>query len=296
MSVLNKLVSYYPDRSSTTNGIEINLLALLESKKHKDKIIALRECTDPALQKAMKDELPCYTVAGTFTRRSEDGLKELSGLGCVDLDGAEGFDLPYLLNQLKKIDSIAYCGLSCRGQRLYCIVPFLHPDKYLKHYESLVQSFESMGLPMGDTCHKAISQPRYVSYNEDDTQFFNHTAKPYHLLPIERTVHIIKSPKNITTATLPDNPFNWCNEQINKSHVFTSGRHAYIMALARYCNIKGIPESETLSGCLSYEQDDFKENEITGIVRHIYDKQKDSHNTIPFKNDTTANNLTNEKS
>ncbi|HXH19608.1 MAG TPA: hypothetical protein VNJ07_11050, partial [Chitinophagales bacterium] len=88
-------------------------------------------------------------------------------------------------------------------------------------------------------------------------------------------------------------PFAWCMEQISKSYSFTDGaRHGYVLHLARYCNIKGLPEPETLSGCLQFIQDDFTEKEIRDIVRHVYEKQSDSHNKKPFTVRTHNNTQT----
>src|ERR1035437_9255460 len=110
MSVLNKIVSYFPDISSTTNGADVSLLKLLQSNKHKQKILQLRSETDEGIQKQLKDKLPYYTVAGTFKHRSNEGLLQSSGLAAVDLDSAENYDVIHLLNELKKIPSIAYGG------------------------------------------------------------------------------------------------------------------------------------------------------------------------------------------
>lgn len=283
MSVLNKTVSYFPSKNDTTKGVNKNLLAILQSNKHKEIIQTLR-ASDAVAQKIIKESLPCYTVAGTFSTRSKAGLIELSGLANADLDSAEDYDIDSLLEELKQIKSIAYAGLSCSGERLHCIIPFLYPDKYEKHYERLIQSFAEMGLPMGDNCHRQVSQPRFVSYNDDNTQFFNHNAEPYKLLPPEKTVHIIpRKPIPIETSVITENVFQWCNEQINKSHSFIEGnRHEYIIQLARYCNIKGVSEQETLHGCSIYILQDFPESEILKIVKHIYETQKDSFNKIPF--------------
>lgn len=283
MSILSKNVSYFPSKNATTGGSIVNLLSILQSDKHKVSILKLR-ASDAETQKVLKENLPCLTVTGTFSRRCEEGIIERSGLAPVDLDSAEDYDKTHLLNELKKISSIAYAGLSCRGNRLWAIVPFLYPDKYEKHYERLIQSFQDMGFPIGDNCHKQISQPRFVSWNENSTQFFNHSARLYDLLPPEKTFHHISKP--LRQFTIVDNPagaFAWCNEQINKSHSFSEGnRHEYIVQLARYCNIKGISHQDTLNGCLTYIQPDFLEEEITDIVKHIYTTQTDSFNKIPY--------------
>jgi hypothetical protein len=297
MSILNKNISYFPSKNDTRNGVTVSLLHLLESQDHESIITALRVEQDPVIQKQVKESLPCYTVAGVFSRRCEEGLLELSGLAAVDLDSAEEYDVIPLLRELQKIPYIAYAGLSCRGSRLFAIVPLLYPDKYSKQYERLVKSFEDIGLPMGDTCHKIISQPRFVSYNTAGTCFFNHNAKQYHLLPPVRTIYTIHPQQNISTScslAVPGDPFNWCETQVQKSYSFSGGnRHKYIISLARYCNIKGVSESDTLSGCLNaYQSEDFSAQEITRIVKHIYSKQAKSHNELPFRSAEGINNKT----
>ena len=299
MSVLDKTISFFPSTTDTRKGISVNLITLLRSKKYETLINDLRAETDHGMQSKMKEKLPCYTVAGTFSRRCEEGLILPSGLAAVDLDSAEDYDVIPLIHELKKIPYIAYAGLSCRGKRIFAIIPFLHPDKYIKQYERLIKSFEDIGLPMGDTCHKAISQPRYVSNNSDETCFYNHTAKLYHLLPPEKIFYnIVKNnPLNNNSLGIPDNAFKWCETQFQKSHSFDEGgRHKYIIDLARYCNIKGISEADTLTGCIAnYNSDGFDELEITKIVKHIYTSQSSSHNSNPFKQITKVDNKKHKK-
>jgi len=224
MSILNKTVSYFPGITATTQGVDVNLLALLKSNKHKEAMLYLRQA-DEAKQKTLKEKLPCYTVAGTFSRRCDDGLIQPSGLAAVDLDSAENYDAIYLLNELKQIDCIAYAGLSCRGKRLFCIVPFKYPDKYVKHYERLIKSFNDLGLPMGDDCHKRISQPRFVSWNDESTQFFNHNAKPYDLLPTEK-IYIPKYYRNSNIGKYTNQGrVEVCINKIQQSRIDITGNY-----------------------------------------------------------------------
>ena len=282
-SILNKHVSYYPSINASTEGILISLLTLLQSEKHKFAIEALRKEPDLNLQKQLKLQLPCFTVAGIFERRANESLVQSSGLAAVDLDSAEDYDAIQVMHELKKIPYIAYCGLSCRGKRLFCIIPFLFPDQYTRQYSSLIKSFEAIGLPMGDNCHKVISQPRFVSYNTDETQFFNHSAKRFHLLEPEKIYHYTQSTNRETKTGKPENAFLWCANQINKSHSFSeNSRHAYILHLARYCNLKGIYEIDALKGCSNFKSPDFKENEIISIVKHVYTHHKNSFRKYPF--------------
>lgn len=283
MSVLDKTISYYPSKNDTSRGIDTSLLIILKSNKHQQTILNLRASPEE-IQKKIKENLPCYTVAGRFSHRHEKGIIELSGLAAVDLDSAEDYDIRLLLHELKKNPFIAYAGPSCRGKRLFCIISLLYPHKYSRQYERLIQSFNDYGLPMGDECHKAISQPRFVSWSDDDMHFFNHDPQPYPLLSSEKFFIHIRRKETCTNSSLSLlNRFTWCNEQINKKYQFIKGkRHNYIMHLARYCNIKGLSKQDTLNGCFSYVQEDFTNREIEDIVVHIYSTQTESHNKLPL--------------
>ncbi len=231
-------------------GKIVSLLTLLNSEKHKPAITALRNEPDPDQQKQLKLLLPCFTVAGIFGRRVNENLISHSGLAAVDLDSVEDYDPIQVMNELKKNPFIAYCGLSCRGKRLFCIIPFLYPEQYIRQYSSLIKSFEAIGLPMGDNCHKTISQPRFVSFNTEETQFFNHQAKKFHLLEPERKYYYVQQANFKNPITRPENAFQWCVNQINKKYSFNENtRHEYILQLARYCNLKGIEETDTLREC-----------------------------------------------
>ena len=281
MSVLDRIISYYPSITATQTGVTVSLLQLLESTKHKGIIEELRNEQNMQKQHKIKEALPCYTVSGIFKRRNSSGLISPSGLAAIDLDSAEDFEAIDLMQELKKLPYIAYTGLSCRGQRLFCILPFA-TDAYEKHYDRLIRSFEDMGLPMGDSCHKQISQPRYVSYNDADTCFYNHKAKAYKLLPDHKTYHFLMHERQLYNSS-PGQPFDWCKAQINKKFAFEVGqRHNYVKQLARYCNIKGLPEVDTLNGCLELKTPDFNETEISNIIKYIYIYHANSHNKHPF--------------
>ena len=283
MSILNKNVSYYPSINASKEGKVVSLLTLLNSEKHKSTIVALRNESNPELQKQLKLQLPCFTVAGIFGRRTNQNLMSHSVLAAVDLDSVEDYNPIQVMQELKKIPYIAYCGLSCRGKRLFCIIPFLYPEQYTRQYNSLIKSFEAIGLPMGDNCHKVISQPRFISFNTEETQFFNHKAKKFHLLEPEKKYHFSQQANFNTKLQRPENAFQWCVTQIHKKLSFTKNtRHEFILQLARYCNLKGIDEADTLIGCYGFKENGFAEKEIGDIVKYVYLNHKNSFNKYPF--------------
>ncbi len=295
MSILNKTVSYFLSKRHLQidgkKGTYVNLLALLQTSrlhpKQREQVMKVRACTNKEQRDLEKEKLSCYTPAGRFDPREDDGLIELSGLAAFDFDGAEGHDIPNLLKELKKIPHIAYAGLSCSGKRLFGIVPFLYPDKYEQQYISFIKSFERwVGMSMGDHCHKSISQIRYVSVNEPDTEFYNHEAtayplfeeKKYYPSPIRKSIELPSNGTNWVKA------FDWVVECKRKDMEFEDGnRHKFIRSIARYANLKGIPEAYTLNGCLRYVCERKTETEIRDIVAFIYNKHKESHNRLPYK-------------
>lgn len=246
MSVLNKQVSYYPSILNTSEGVNVNLLSILESKKHEIRILALRTEKDINKQKRKKEQLPCFTVSGVFKTRKDSDLIIPSGLAAIDLDEAQDYNVIVLMNELKKLPYIAYCGLSCRGQRLYAIIPFAFPDKYAQQYEMLINSFINIGLPMGDECHKKISQPRFVSYNTSATCFYNHEAKQYMLLPPIKTIHYKRQErKNISIGDV-DNPFELASYILQKSgnNFEDKNKHRYLFNLCCILNRMGVSQYE----------------------------------------------------
>lgn len=273
LSILDKPVSYYPTINQINSGTTISLLAILQSRKHKDLIQTLRNEPDASNQKKLKDTLPCYTVSGVFESRSKEGLVLPSGLAAVDLDSVDNYQPLQVLQELRKVSYIAYSGLSCRGKRLYAIIPLLYPDQYERQYSRLIRSFEDLGLPMGDVCHKNISQPRFISLNSPETEFYNHSAKRYHLLEIDRIYSLPKRIIPVTTNNSTIEVFQWCVNQMNKRQTFQEGnRHNYILQLSRYCNLKGIRKEEALKGCVNFTCAGFTANEIIGIVNYVYEK------------------------
>lgn len=281
---MDKTVSLFPNIYSNQLSLPANLIKVLTTQKYKDQIIRIRESNGEA-QRILKLQLPCFTPTGIFGRRTKDAIVQLSGLAAVDLDSAEDYDTVLLLKELKKISCIAYAGLSCRGRRLFAIVPFKYPNLYERHYERLIKSFEDIGLPMGDDCHKSISQARFVSWNTKETSFINHFAIPYQLLQPEKKFYVSRarvSVENYDSGGI--GAFDWCKNQIEKSLQFIPGfRHKYLLRLVRYCNLKGVSRVIVTERCEVFVQDDFDLNEIRSIVKYVYENHQNSFNKYPYK-------------
>lgn len=151
------------------------------SLSKRDWIGRIRDCSDEDEQKKMKLRLPAITPAGIFTIRRADCLRVPSGFMSIDLDNLEG-RTSKTKELIKDFPGLAYCGLSVRGNGVFCIIKIAHPDKYNEHLEAAFDGLKEMGLTPDPAC-KDICRLRFVSYDPDP--IINFDTKPYEkLLPL----------------------------------------------------------------------------------------------------------------
>ena len=143
------------------------------------KVEAVRAEKNPARQKALKNALPCFTPAGTFSHVGAGGLIQHSGFICVDIDAHDNTDVEDFASLKRKIAAVpfvAYCGLSCRGAGYLAIIPIADPAKHREYYKALQADFEKCGLTIDPQC-KDVSRKRFVSWDADP--YINTAARPY---------------------------------------------------------------------------------------------------------------------
>lgn len=182
-SLFTAKVSFLPRVDCPDNEIKgVPLGKMLLSDKWRANVEALRREKDPAKRKALKDSLPCFTPAGTFSRVCREGLRTPTGFLCVDIDckpdkginsALEGYDLKA---HISSVPYVAYCGQSCGGAGYFLLIPIEDPAKYRDYYKALQEDFERCGLMIDRAC-KDISRKRFVSWDPDP--YINTAAKPY---------------------------------------------------------------------------------------------------------------------
>lgn len=197
-SVLNISVSCFKDCLTPDNPRPVNLLTWLTSDKHRAKVEAIRNIQDKAERDALKKTLPAITPGGTFSHRSMDGLLNHSGLLAYDIDFADNRHITNysdLKDQLKKLQNVAYCGLSVSGAGYWGLIPISNPDKHKEHFQALIQDFRRLGITLdksgGDVCRLRI-------YSFDPEAYFNHGARPYNKIftPVHKPVPKYDTPAN----------------------------------------------------------------------------------------------------
>lgn len=180
MNHLNKNVSCFQCAYTKEPPKDVNLITWLTSQKYRYQVIHLRT-HQKDVQKVLKLQLPAITVSGTFASQDTNSLINYTGLMALDIDDC---DIETAKKKLIKLPCIAYCGLSCSGRGLWCIVP-VTPDvnNYKPHFEAIRKEMEGYNIKLDNLSD--ILRFRY--YSIDDNAYFNPYAEIYTDMVIRET-------------------------------------------------------------------------------------------------------------
>lgn len=141
-------------------------------KKAKDDIHYLRELNQHDEKEAKewkKKNLIGATVSATFNKRRVVGdVKEKSGWICIDIDKSDNpqLDVEKSKQDVMRLPYVALTELSCRGEGLWCLIPY-NKDNYIGYvFNALKDDFKQLGYNIDKWC-KDITRLRFVSYDDN---------------------------------------------------------------------------------------------------------------------------------
>lgn len=182
MNYLDKKVSVYKNVFDNVGSI-IDLRTFLLSDKYKNEVEQIRSEPDKTKRSELKKHIPAITISGIFEPiRSDENLKEHSGLLCIDIDGQDNTHIKNfsdLKKQLSNLKEVLYCGLSVSGNGYFVIVPIAYPNKHREHFRAIKEDFMSYGIFIDDSC---INVSRLRLYSYDSTPYINEKAAVYNRL------------------------------------------------------------------------------------------------------------------
>lgn len=120
-----------------------------------------------------KKELPCFTPSGTFMKRNSLGIKEYSGIICLDLDNLAS---PESLKQFCKSLSwvwVAFITPSGKGLKVFVITKPVLSNFKLTEEKVALAFFEATGVIRDVRC-KDLARLQFVSNDE----FLYENTKP----------------------------------------------------------------------------------------------------------------------
>lgn len=167
MSLINIFPTAYATVPSETMSIE-TFLDGIKLGRWRSEVDAVRSCKDKDSRDAAKRSVPCVTVSGTFTTRSQDNLIAHSGYLCIDIDTE--CDRSALCR-----DPYTYALFDSVSQQGVAIIVRITPDRHSESFDFLQRYYyETYGLVI-DPKPRNIVSLRFVSY--DPSLYLNPTAK-----------------------------------------------------------------------------------------------------------------------
>lgn len=193
MSIFDVHISVYNGVTDNV-GTVTYLSNFLGSKRHIERILAMRAETDEGRRGAMKKSLPAATVSGVFhPKRGADNLVEHTGFISIDIDGKDnpGKNLEAIRNALICRPYVAYAATSAGGNGMFAIIPLAYPDKHEEQFDALCKDFHDLyGIVLDQKCRDK-SRLRFLSY--DPNPYINEDASTYRGLIEYKTYHTAPS-------------------------------------------------------------------------------------------------------
>lgn len=157
-------------------------LYLIKNGHWQDDVITFRAIQDPEERKAAKRKIIAVTPSGEFTGRGQAGLKNHSGLICIDVDDKDNDNLNDKVKGLKN-DPFVYAYHQSLGGLGYAIYFRIEPTKHLDAYLALEKYLGDTYHLVADKACKDVTRFRFVSFdpflylNAKDTPVFKKYLK-----------------------------------------------------------------------------------------------------------------------
>ena len=173
---MNRKISFFKSLFNTTVGYQITLsesFDRIRTGKSKDVIDSVRNAPNDEVRKEAKKNLPAIMFNGIFTSRTDDGLKEHSGLCILDFDKFEtNAKLKKFRKELEQDDFIFCVFTSPSGNGLKAIVkiPQCDKDEHKLYFKAIGQHFNSeyfdeKNCNVSRVCFESYDPKIYVNDN-----------------------------------------------------------------------------------------------------------------------------------
>ena len=259
---------------NTTKSTEIDILDVFEKIRTcsllKEQIMHLRNA-DAENKDKIKRNLSYITTSGTFTQRKENGLKQYSGLICIDLDNVP--NLEKAKAKIIKSEFVFACFVSPSGAGLKVVFKVADNENLHKDtFNALKAKFELSNLQIDEKC-KDLSRACFLSY--DANIYINQHS-------------ITFLPTNTMTST---DKYNYIKKGVinTKNANFSKGeRNDNVFKLANALNRYGVPKNEVEYLIITdFSVQDFPAQEITGTINSAYNNTQE-YGKYEFKEPTTT--------
>lgn len=159
-------VNFYTSLKNVKEQTIINLMDFfndIKTGKYRHEVEPLRQLTGDAY-KVQKNLLPCITPSGVFTQRKAAGIKEHSGIICIDVDNIENAQDKLSSYKIYSWILAMFISPSNKGVKIFVRID---PQKHLESFLSLETLFKNKLQVDIDKACKDVSRLCFVSYDPD---------------------------------------------------------------------------------------------------------------------------------
>lgn len=139
-------------------------LYLIKNGHWQDDVITYRAIQDPEERKAAKRKIIAVTPSGEFTGRGQAGLKNHSGLICIDVDDKDNEGLNDKVRALVG-DPYVFAFHQSLGGLGYAIYFRIEPTKHLEAYLAIEKYLADTYHLVADKACKDVTRLRFVSFD-----------------------------------------------------------------------------------------------------------------------------------
>lgn len=160
-------ISIYRNAKDSTSLEVQDIFQFLEdvrSGKYKDLVERIRNESDIATRKHLKESCPMVTISGTFSKRRRADLIKHSGLICIDIDNIA----PHFFVKLAEdiwTDKYVYAAFKSISGNGIAVIIQIDPLRHEDAFEGLARYFaENYQIAIDRSC-KDITRARFISYD-----------------------------------------------------------------------------------------------------------------------------------
>ncbi len=282
------IVTIYKNIRNTSTGFARNAPVILErirTGESKKLIDQIRRQKDKQKRQQLKKELPSICWSGWFENRTDKGLKQHSGLMCLDFDGFEDDDTLQTWKDTLQDDVHTYAlfvSPSGNGLKVLFKIPECNKEDHKKYFDAIGEKYDSKYF---DQACSNISRVCYESHDPDlyineDSDVWTKKAEAAALEFGNDTPTLLL--KN--TNQIIQNLMSWFNKNYDMS---TGNRNQNMFKLAAAFSDYGVSMSEAEGVCLQFEKKDFNESEILDCIKSAYRRGAANFNSKYFEDTKT---------
>lgn len=243
------------------------VLDRIKNGKSRETVDAIRFELDKEKRNELKQQLPSICFSGSFSKRSAAGLKQHSGLICLDFDNFPDEETLLAARESLMGDEYVFSVFRSPSYNGLKVLVKIHPitENHKSYFDALGTYFDN---PYFDKVTSDVSRVCYESYdpelyhNPDSTIWVEGEEVDLEGLGTETPVLALKSEHVVV-----QNLLRWWERKYGRKK---GERNSNLFKLAIALHDFGVDKAITYNTLSQFQETDFTEKEISNVVASAY--------------------------